>query len=172
MKKENQVERTIFLDVDGVLNNYRTRERSRNGYIGIDPQRVKVLRQIQEQTGASIVLSSTWREMWEPEYENCLADGKYLTDCLAMEGITVADKIPGYSGSNRGEEIYLYAKDHKCRSFIVLDDNHYPDFTANGIREKGSKANWIHTEFYSTDGGLRPEHVEKAIRLFRQQETR
>ena len=172
MKNKNHVTRTIFLDVDGVLNNCWTRERSINGYIGIDPQRVKVLRQIQERTGARIVLSSTWREMWEPEYENCLSDGKYLTDCLAKEGITVWDKIPGYSGSNRGEEIRSYAHDHKCRSYIVLDDNQYPDSTANGIHEKGTWANWVRTECYSSSGGLRPEHVEKALQLFEQQEAR
>ncbi len=162
--------RIIFLDVDGVLNNCGTRERSNRGMIGVDPKKVRLLKNLQEASGARIVLSSTWREEWEPSYEDCGPDGKYLSDSLANGGVEVFDKIPGWSGIHRGEEIRQYAKQCGCRSFLVLDDQKFPDFTVNGIRESGSRANWIHTDFYSRRGGLRKEHIPLALQLFEQQE--
>ncbi len=163
-------ERMIFLDVDGVLNNIATRERSNNGMIGIDPVKVQLLKEIKDQTGARIVLTSTWRNEWEPDYESCGLDGKYLSDSLTSGGVEIHDKIPGLSGIHRGSEIRRYAKTTGCRSFIVLDDEKFPDFTISGIREKGSRANWIHTQFYTQNGGLQPEHVQAAVRLFQQQD--
>lgn len=50
----------VFLDVDGVLNNWDTVERH-GGYIGIDPAKVAMLHDIIAKTGCVLVLSSTWR---------------------------------------------------------------------------------------------------------------
>lgn len=52
--------KVIFLDIDGVLNNWDTVERH-NGYIGIDPLKVATLHKIIAETGCVLVLSSTWR---------------------------------------------------------------------------------------------------------------
>lgn len=52
--------KVIFLDVDGVLNRNSTTERF-GPYIGIDLELVENLKYILEETGAKIVLSSTWR---------------------------------------------------------------------------------------------------------------
>ena len=158
--------RIIFLDIDGVLNTLRTRQRSNRGMIGIDPKRVALLREMIDATGAVIVLTSTWRNEWDPDYEKCGPDGKYLADSLTAGGVTVYDKIPGLSGIHRGGEIRRYAKEHACRSFIVLDDEQFPDYTINGIRESGPRANWIHTQFYTGRGGLRRKHIDMALKYF------
>ena len=50
----------IFLDVDGVLNNAYTTDRIK-GYIGIDDNKVRLLKQIVDYFDAKIILSSTWR---------------------------------------------------------------------------------------------------------------
>jgi len=50
----------IFLDVDGVLN-CRSEGPVINSVYDICPRRLDMLRQIVEQTGAVIVVSSTWR---------------------------------------------------------------------------------------------------------------
>ena len=42
----------IFLDVDGVLNYSGCKARSATGCLGIDDEKVKLLRQIIDQTGA------------------------------------------------------------------------------------------------------------------------
>ena len=55
----------IFLDVDGVLNNIndfkqkKNKEELEHGLVLSKPK-IKLLHQIQEKTGAKIVLSSTW----------------------------------------------------------------------------------------------------------------
>lgn len=61
----------IFLDIDGVLNHedfYRERFEKRyddgaieHPYSEIDPKTVQRLNKIIEETGANIVISSTWR---------------------------------------------------------------------------------------------------------------
>ena len=55
----------LFLDIDGVLNNYDTTERCQ-GFIGIDPDKVKLLKHIIDVTHAEIILTSTWKYEWEP----------------------------------------------------------------------------------------------------------
>lgn len=57
---ERMMMKAIFLDVDGVLNNWDTVERH-GGYIGIDPVKVAMLHRIIDETGCVLVLSSTWR---------------------------------------------------------------------------------------------------------------
>ena len=122
-------ERMIFLDVDGVLNNIATRERSNNGMIGIDPVKVQLLKEIKDQTGARIVLTSTWRNEWEPDYESCGLDGKYLSDSLTSGGVEIHDRIPGLSGIHRGSEIRRYAKTEPTpqivQDFLLKAVEHY-----------------------------------------------
>ena len=49
----------IFLDIDGVLNNYNTLGEGANW----EPDLVKILNRIIKETKAKIVLSSTWRQI-------------------------------------------------------------------------------------------------------------
>ena len=55
----------IFLDIDGVLNCANSNSRC-GSYIGIDDEKVKALLEIVEQTGAKIVLCSSWKDGWDP----------------------------------------------------------------------------------------------------------
>lgn len=52
----------LFLDIDGVLNSsdwaVRTEQR---GLLGLDPEAVARLQRVVDETGCSIILSSTWR---------------------------------------------------------------------------------------------------------------
>ena len=52
--------KVIFLDIDGVLNCEKTPNPRKFPYI-VDAELIAGLRQLLERTGASIVLSSTWR---------------------------------------------------------------------------------------------------------------
>ncbi len=61
----------IFLDVDGVLNCHNTFKKQHEKYIKtgiweieIELSKVKLLKQIVDNTNAKIVLSSTWRLSW------------------------------------------------------------------------------------------------------------
>lgn len=68
----------VFLDIDGVLNSvaYDRERTDKDG--NIDVSRFVLLRQIVDATDAQIVLSSSWREHWEPEDEKCDQIGKEL----------------------------------------------------------------------------------------------
>ncbi|MGC2316150.1 MAG: HAD domain-containing protein, partial [Bradyrhizobium sp.] len=52
--------KVIFLDIDGVLNCEKTPNPRKFPYI-VDAALLARLRQLLERTGASVVLSSTWR---------------------------------------------------------------------------------------------------------------
>ena len=50
----------IFLDVDGVLNCATTKERVRD-LLFVEDRKVQLLKELVDETGATIILSSTWR---------------------------------------------------------------------------------------------------------------
>ena len=60
MKREHL--KILFLDIDGVCNNRRTRERQGDTkFIGIKPELADRVRRIVAETGCKVVLSSSWR---------------------------------------------------------------------------------------------------------------
>ena len=148
--------KVIFLDVDGVLNCISSKSKC-GAFVGVDGKRVKLLRQIVEETGAVIVLSSTWKDGWErvdKEYQDSSAD--YLDRKLKREMLRIFDKTRD-EGENRGEGILRWMKNREIEKFIILDDNDY-DFA-----EQGLSPYHIKTEFYNENGGLSDEHVTLAI---------
>ena len=54
----------IFLDIDGVLNYRGCKSKSPSGCYGIEQDKVKLLKNIVEQTNAKLVLTSTWKTDW------------------------------------------------------------------------------------------------------------
>lgn len=148
--------KTIFLDVDGVLNCDET-EDIVAGYMGIGYCTVKMLREIVEATGAQIVLCSSWKEDWykdEKEKQDRLAN--YLDKRLSDEGLTIVDKTVDKVW-NRGEGIVNYLKEHpEITSWIILDDEIWEDYDKTGCLPHLIKTDW-------SDGGLKEEHVRQAI---------
>lgn len=120
----------IFLDWDGVLNNWGavTKEQARADHesgaiiIGSFKQACKReslanLEWLLAQTGAEIVISSSWRimypepEVWERE--------------LRMLGVPSARVIgctPVMDMQKRGEEIDAWLQENGDRPFVILDD--------------------------------------------------
>jgi hypothetical protein len=52
--------KVLFLDIDGVVNNKRTKENF-EGFMAIDPAMAALVQRIVRNTGCEIVLSSSWR---------------------------------------------------------------------------------------------------------------
>jgi len=52
--------KVLFLDIDGVVNNKRTKENF-EGFLAIDPTMAALVQRIVQNTGCEIVLSSSWR---------------------------------------------------------------------------------------------------------------
>ena len=143
----------VFLDIDGVLNCATTKHRVQ-GFVGIDPKKVKLLRQIVDLTSAKIVLSSSWKLDF---YENSLRYPKiknYLLRKLRAEDLDIYG-LTLDNGSNRGWGIIRYIQDHPCDGYIVLDDEFFIDFKQCGI-----VPHWVHTKYQN---GLLSEHIEVAI---------
>jgi len=173
--------KVIFLDFDGVLNSRRfmleCAEGGRSGVTGLDPKAVAHLNRICRQTGAAIVVSSSWRigrtleqlrevlreagctaaveDATPRSYE--IADAK-LARAFAERGIGLTDEEAGHvlvAAKGRGREIdaWLSKREGKVESFVVLDDD--SDVAPHGDRH-------VKTTFAD---GLMGEHVPLALEI-------
>ena len=100
----------IFLDIDGVLNTYSTYSRER---CVVEGDKLDLVAALAKESGAEIVLSSSWRlaprEAWEREF---------TLRKLEIFGVT-----PRLEGGNRRKEILSYMEDLDCvDSFVIFDD--------------------------------------------------
>jgi len=105
----------IFLDIDGVLNNYNSYVKETR--IVWEKECVDRLNKITDKTGAKIVISSTWRfqEHHVHAYEND----------MGIKG-EIIDKTPRSTNilSCRGDEIWLWLQEHpEVEKFVILDDS-------------------------------------------------
>lgn len=151
--------RIIFLDIDGVLNCSDSKSRC-GSFIGIDNKKVKLLKQIVYETGAKIVLSSSWRIGWDKNSELCDSHGVYLNNKLRKSNLFILDRTK--SLSYRGEEIKQWIDSHNVEEWVVLDDEIFRDYKELGILE-----HLVKTTFYDEGGGLRDEHVKQAIKILK-----
>ena len=147
----------IFLDVDGVLNSAQYRKqiypnRQELSYIerNVDKQCLLNLKKILKETGAKIVVSSTWRK--DKDYNK-------FKEYLAKEGIGILDETPdlGESGKNRGEEIRKWLTNYKeqVEKFIIIDDDIFHDFYE--LTTYQIKPNMFENR------GIEEQHVQEAI---------
>lgn len=142
----------IFLDVDGVLNCHHTKERAPSGVIGVDSQKVLLLRQIVQAAAAPIVLTSSWQGVSDRDFH-------YLCHCLGRHGLSLSSLSGSYGNwCNRGQVIRTAVQTLKPSAWVVLDDDQFPDFKQYRI---GSHL--VQTSFYKN--GLEPKHVKRAIKI-------
>lgn len=115
-------EKYLFLDIDGVLNDRDTKERTPMGNKGVDDRYIKNLQHIIKETAAKIILSSDWKI----EYRRQGANGPeimYLIKRLGQFGlyitdVTIAgdDELKRYPESRSGE-IRYWLKKKPCSVF-------------------------------------------------------
>lgn len=162
--KEKIMSKYIFLDIDGVLNSMDWFEQNKyaKGYTEINPDKVKMLKEIVDHTDAKIILSSTWRDLAarddEPEHEMYT----YLKHSLEKFGLSISDQTP-YIQQNRPQEIKAWLENNANESdyYVSLDD----DYSYEAYEQYGLEEHLVKTSFYESNGGLRKEHVEKAIKI-------
>lgn len=154
----------IFLDIDGVLNSIDYFEQTKycKGYTEIDPEKVKLLKEIVDRTDAEIVLSSTWRDLGKRENEPEHPMYTYLTDTLKEYGMEIVDHTP-YICQDMPKEIkaWIDAQPDKDIRFISLGD----DYPQHEYDKYGIGDCLVKTSYYEKNGGLRKEHVKKAIEI-------
>jgi hypothetical protein len=142
----------IFLDIDGVMNN------SKSWKLPLEKQildgKVKLLKKIVDETGAEIVISSSWRHYGKHM--------KIIKEALDKYDLSVFSITPTLNGeSKRGDEIRQWLKFYpKSTKFVILDD----DTDMCEYR----KTHLIKTNY---DIGLTEKQVEKAIAMLNAEEV-
>ena len=159
--------KVIFLDIDGVLNsqntfidNHEYRKfflKNMNGSVDdeighimldIDLDKVFMLRDICNLTGAKVVVSSCWRRlMVYPLFE----------EKLTSLGIPIVGITP-FISNNRGDEIRKYLEENQVDDFIILDDDIFRDFNE-------FENYLVKTSFY--EDGLNDEISIEVVRILR-----
>jgi Swiss Army Knife RNA repair-like protein len=149
--------KVIFLDIDGVLNSaewFAAAQDVRSGLSRIDklqemiePRAVELLNDLLARTGATVVLSSSWRISYGMGF---------IGRALMKRGFTgrIRHRTP-VIGSPRGREIqaWLDSSEEKPETFVILDDN-------------SDMAHLSHRLVQTTWGsGLQAEHVERAVEM-------
>jgi len=161
--------KVIFLDIDGVLNTKwwytqmnRNTPKDKYGY-AFDPKAVANLRRIVEETGADIVISSSWKCMGLSEMEEmwrarCLP-GKIigLTPNSVSNGLLLNADIDSIELFHiRGEEIKEWLKMHEKQvsNYTIIDDmdNMLPD----------QQSHFVQT---NPEEGITEEDVQKTIKI-------
>lgn len=163
--------KTILLDIDGVLNTHQSYNIAKRmpGYdlkapswdhlmALLSPERVVMIDEIAQATGAIIILSSTWRHP-------AAIGGHDAAALLAAAGLRTP--ISGDTGPDdydrhdyRGLEIYRYITTNNIgpKDYIILDDD---SFAGTIIHSKlGHRGRWIRT---SNKDGLTTKHRDNAI---------
>ena len=147
----------IFLDIDGVLNSkvYDRESTTEDG--NIDKTRLPLVKRIVDETGAKIVLSTTWRKHWVREYACLDKTGKQLVDTLREAGLEIYDKTPYHERYDRPGEIREWLDEHggEVEAFVILDDAFgFGDLSDNLVKTDPGIGR-----------GLMEKHVEKAIAI-------
>ncbi len=152
--------KVIFLDIDGVLNSRAyDRKRNRDGQTDIDETRLPLVKEIVDETGAKIVLSSTWREHWNTDTQKCDEDAVYINEVFAKFGLEIYGKTPDLGlDFDRPDEIkaWLNSAEEKIESFVIIDDYRY---AWGSLSDSFVKTN------PNFGLGLEEEHVQKAIEI-------
>lgn len=140
--------KVLFLDVDGVLNSadwFRQMDPTAHGIaLELDPKAVRRIQRVIEQTGAKIVLSSTWRK-----HPFCVA-------AIEAAGLPIYDHTPDLSlqdrNTPRAHEIRLWLATHpEVEAFAIVDDD---SDAGQGLEARFVRTRWKH--------GLYGKH-EKAL---------
>lgn len=119
-------EKIIFLDIDGVLNSAHNWPENL-----LSQSLTDNLKRIVDKTGAKIVLSSSWKNFFSDDLIPLNKLGHTLVEHFTHNNLTIHAKTPSPSGNyamERGFEIKTYLQHHPCDSYVVIDDEIFPDF--------------------------------------------
>lgn len=119
---QDSARKVIFLDIDGVLN-------QDNGGPKIEECYVKLLAHIVEETGAELILSSSWRGAYashvNPEYNYQNKDVALLISMLGKYQLSIMDVTPDLTSGAYARPLEVRAwllEQGNLERFVILDD--------------------------------------------------
>jgi len=162
------MDKIIFLDIDGVLNcrnTFKERKQERIFYsrflekndfnlakismCDIDFERLQLLKYVTLETGAKIVVSSSWKN---------LRVYPLIEELLINKGLPIIG-VTQHINNKRGAEIRKYLSENEVNDFIIIDDDDFDDYDNELLNHL------VKTDFYNE--GLNEEKVDEAISLLR-----
>lgn len=162
MQKSSKKVKILFLDIDGVVNSETFYTKRANGEYGdkpyplseFDPEAVAQVSRIINETGANLVISSSWRH----------TDGlRSIFKNVGLRGRALDFEITPYLGTIRGLEIKKYIDEYpnkhngdEIETYCIVDDD------IDMLYEQ--KDNFVKTDAYY--GGLTKEEAEEAAKWF------
>ena len=105
---------TIFLDIDGVLNQLQY-----NYYL--DDSCISILSEVCKMYDANVVLTSSWRLGYSHFKDKCTPQLRSLLNKFENYGIRVTSRTKNLG--DRYLEVRDYIKEHNISSYIILDDD-------------------------------------------------
>ena len=164
----------IFLDIDGVLNskdyfikrhsqvlelfrnnrlNNDIRLKLKRMMLDIDPNKLEILKEIINETGAKVVITSSWKR---------LEVFPLVMEQLISMGIPIIGATKDNS-SDRGKGIRKYLNENNVLKYIILDDDIFDDYDEELLKHL------VKTSF--VNGGLKNCHKKEAIMKLRKTEV-
>ncbi len=117
--------KTIFLDIDGVLVLNEAGEPHPENAHPFDKECVRALNEILNETNAIIILSSTWKKVW---------DLKRLDFIFKFNGVVKSPLDITDDLNNREKEITDYVQRKRITDFVILDDMDLVIFPKHFVR--------------------------------------
>ena len=152
--------KVLFLDVDGVITHQHFKDKEKED---LDPEKIKIIARIVEDTGAFVVLTSSWRLSYDQWTGAKGWDYKVLEQELAKEGVEIYDITTHIGWSStlpwrriRPLEILDWLSTHDVQEYVIIDDDEW-EFETYGMAER-----WIQTH---TDLGITGIDAAVAIKI-------
>lgn len=138
--------KVIFLDFDGVINDYFSMDTINNKCI-------EVLKRIIHETNAKVVVTSSHKYKYQNNNNlEGFQNSRYINK-LKQKNINIFDCIP-LVNQNREQEITEYLRTHpEIEQYVILDD----DYILEPFKE--------HEIFLDLQAGLKEKHIIPAIQI-------
>lgn len=155
----------IFLDVDGVLNSDEFFREHLNENINVDETRVKLVADFVKKTNARIILSSSWRILFDDKMQTARRKGEELIKVFSKYHIEIYDRtkvcISSYGYYDAGER-FNEINDYICKNltpidkFVIFDDEDFGG-TLKKFGPRFIQTNWF-------ERGINEKCIEKAFK--------
>ena len=136
----------IFLDFDGVINNW-------NNFYGVDEENAKILKKIIQESGAKVIATTSNKYSFQKDKTIDISSTNYFQYLIKLKeyGIDIDGVTPMLNG-DRTLEIGEYIRRHKeIEQYVILDDEVIGDELSE---------HQVYLDLYK---GLQLEHVKPAL---------